>query len=111
MSGTIKDTTGGAESRVRFTVKFYAHFQDITHKKTEEFEVAGTEVRVEDFLQILAKRFPNMKSYLPSAKGEEALSRNMVILVNGREARLSDVIREGDEVGVLPPVFGGVLER
>ena len=41
------------------------------------------------------------------AKGRERLWESIAVAVNQEYARVGDVLREGDEVALLPPVSGG----
>jgi molybdopterin converting factor subunit 1 len=42
------------------------------------------------------------------ATGQEALWDSIAVAVNQEYARAEDVLRDGDEVALLPPVSGGV---
>ena len=41
------------------------------------------------------------------AKGQESLWESIAVAVNQEYARAGDVLKEGDEVVLLPPVSGG----
>jgi molybdopterin converting factor subunit 1 len=41
------------------------------------------------------------------AKGQEALWDSIAVAVNQEYARAEDVLKDGDEVALLPPVSGG----
>ena len=47
------------------------------------------------------------------AKGPESLWESIAVAVNQEYARAGDVLKDGDEVALLPPVSGGIqgLER
>jgi molybdopterin converting factor subunit 1 len=42
------------------------------------------------------------------AKGPESLWDSIAVAVNQEYARAADVLRDGDEVALLPPVSGGI---
>jgi molybdopterin converting factor subunit 1 len=42
------------------------------------------------------------------AKGQEALWESIAVAVNQEYARAGDVLKDGDEVALLPPVSGGI---
>jgi molybdopterin converting factor small subunit len=59
--------------------------------------VAGS--RVADVVDSFARR----------AGGRQELMRSIAVAVNRDYARLDQVLQDGDEVALLPPVSGGVL--
>jgi molybdopterin converting factor subunit 1 len=48
-----------------------------------------------------------LEAHRGMAKGQEALWESIAVAVNQEYARPEDVLREGDEVALLPPVSGG----
>ena len=42
------------------------------------------------------------------AKGQEAIWESIAVAVNQEYARAGDLLKDGDEVALLPPVSGGV---
>jgi len=42
---------------------------------------------------------------------DEGIWRSLAVAVNREYSSLAEVLREGDEVGLLPPVSGGCRER
>ena len=42
------------------------------------------------------------------AKGRESLWDSIAVAVNQEYARAADVLKDGDEVALLPPVSGGI---
>jgi molybdopterin converting factor subunit 1 len=45
------------------------------------------------------------------AKGQEALWESIAVAVNQEYAKAGDVLKDGDEVALLPPVSGGIGEH
>jgi molybdopterin converting factor small subunit len=81
---------------MRVTVYFYSWFKDLTGcARTEETLPAGS--TVEGLLTALIVRFPKLAG----------LERSMLIAVGLDYQERRCVLKEGDEVSLLPPVQGG----
>ena len=86
-------------------VRFFKPFDEIAGDK--EIDIALKKaIPVKELLAILADRIPAFKPYVRK-EGDEVQSF-FVILVRADEIlHLSDLVRDGDEVKVLPPISGG----
>jgi MoaD family protein len=86
-------------------VRFFKPFDEIAGDKEIDLALKKA-IPVKELLSILAERIPAFKSYVRK-EGDEVQSF-FVILVRGDEIlRLPDLIQDGDEVKVLPPISGG----
>jgi MoaD family protein len=86
-------------------VRFFKPFDEIAGDKEIDLALKKA-IPVRELLAILAERIPAFKSYVRK-EGDEVQSF-FVILVRGDEIlRLPDLIQDGDEVKVLPPISGG----
>ncbi len=81
---------------MRIKVKFFAYTREITGTREAEIE-AEAGATLEDIMNILAEKYPGLQRY-----------RNEInMAVNHEYAERSTVVKEGDEVALLPPVSGG----
>lgn len=77
-------------------IVYFAGARDAAGKQSELID-AGGKPTVADVLDQLAELHPGLK----------AMKRSIRISVNHEVAEPGDRVRDGDEVGVLPPVAGG----
>ncbi|MFN3803692.1 MAG: molybdenum cofactor biosynthesis protein [Pyrobaculum sp.] len=81
-------------------VKYFSALRDVTGKIREELEIQeGTTLH--DLLNWFFKTYPRA----------EAFREEMLVLVNGRTVDSTYVLKEGDEVAIMPPVSGGVVQN
>jgi molybdopterin converting factor subunit 1 len=81
---------------MRVTVRLFARLRDITGAAELARDLApGATIR--DVWRQLAHEFPELASY----------ERSISSAVNADYARMDQVVGEGDEVALLPPVSGG----
>jgi MoaD family protein len=86
-------------------VRFFKPFDELAGNKEISLDLKKP-IPVKELLAILADRIPSFKSYVRK-EGDEVQSF-FVILVRGDEIlQLSDLVRDGDVVKVLPPISGG----
>ncbi len=86
-------------------VRFFKPFDEIAGDKEIALALKKP-LPVKELLAILAERIPAFKPYVRK-EGDEVQSF-FVILVRGDEIlHLQDLIRDGDEVKILPPISGG----
>ena len=86
-------------------VRFFKPFDEIVGDKEIDLALKKA-IPVKELLAILSDRLPSFKPYVRK-EGDEVQSF-FVILVRGDEIlRLPDLIQDGDEVKVLPPISGG----
>lgn len=83
---------------MRITVRLFALYRERLGTDTLTFDLPDGE-HVEDMLALLIRRFPHL---LP-------LVDNTRVAVNQEFAEPSQVLHDGDEVALIPPVSGGVL--
>jgi molybdopterin converting factor subunit 1 len=79
---------------MKYRVKAFGIAKDI---------VGGKEVVVEEAQQTVAA----LRSRLVSAYPELAGLRSLMIAVNNSYAEDADIIKESDEIALIPPVSGG----
>jgi MoaD family protein len=78
------------------TVQFFSYFKDLTGcaQTTHSLEDGGT---LEELLRQLLVRFPKLV----------AMQKSMLIAVGVEYVPRQQVLRDGDEVSLFPPVQGG----
>lgn len=81
---------------MRIAIKFFSSLRrlsgvDLTH--IDMYEGA----RVGDAVALLLEKFPDIERVIPFA----------VVARNHRQAKPDDLLREGDELSIFPPVAGG----
>lgn len=79
------------------TVKFFAMLKKVAGVESKDYDLAGTTLA--DFKEILKKDFPQLVDVLDG--------RSVLVSVNQEFARADTVLKDGDEVGLLPPFSGG----
>lgn len=84
------------EMAVRVKVLFFGVLKDVVGTGQEELDLAEP-ARVGDVVESYARRFPRIRE----------MSSSIVPARNREFARLSEEVREGDEIALLPPVSGG----
>jgi len=81
---------------VRIVVKYFSALRDITGKVQEEVDLVDG-ATLSQLLQWFFDTYPKA----------EAFKDELLVLVNGRTVDSSYVLRDGDEVALMPPVSGG----
>ncbi|MCS7115939.1 MAG: MoaD/ThiS family protein [Nitrososphaerales archaeon] len=87
----------------RLFVKYYAPFDKLMGKKEEELEIEGDKIKVSDLIKLIKK---SGKLDIPM-ESDEALSSQVLIVVDSNIAKLNDYIHDGSIVNILPPISGG----
>lgn len=81
---------------MRIKVKFFAYTREITGQSETEMEIMeGTDLA--GIMKLLTEKFPGLRRY----------SSEINMAVNHEYAPPETVVKEGDEVALLPPVSGG----
>ncbi len=80
------------------TVKFFAMLKNKVGKETVELSFDETLI-LEEFKERIKKEFPEISDYLTG--------KRLLISVNQEFADKDTIIKDGDEVGLLPPFSGG----
>lgn len=83
---------------MKLKLKYFSALRDITGKVSEELEVSG-DLTLGDLVKWFFEKYPKALAY----------KDDVIFLVNGRNATESYLLRDGDEVAVMPPVSGGGL--
>ncbi len=81
---------------MRIKAKFLARYRQLADTKEAELE-AKTGTTVAGFKGLIKEHFPQLRN----------LENNLVIAVNSEFADNNQVLQEGDEVALLPPLSGG----
>ena len=82
---------------MRVSVLYFGVLKDqVGHGRTEMNLAEGTSVA--ELLEVHRRR----------ATGQEALWNSIAVAVNQEYALAEDVLKDGDEVALLPPVSGGI---
>lgn len=88
--------------------RYLAFLREETKKVEEEFELPANST-VNEFINELLRRYEGLKKYLLDPRG--GLRDGINIAVNGDVIRRSNygstILKDGDEVVVIPPVAGG----
>lgn len=83
--------------KIRVTVLYFAFVHETTRKKKEIMELS-TNTSIKELLSIIRTRYPNIKNI-----------KNIKISINYRivDSNSSSVLKNDDEVALLPPISGG----
>jgi len=77
-------------------VKFFASARDIVGKKDLKMEIEKN-CRVKDVMENIFKEYPELKK----------LEDQLLISVNKDRTAKDEILKDGDEIAVMPPVTGG----
>jgi len=80
------------------TVRFFAMLKGLAKTETKEYTVSGP-ITVAELKAMLKKDFPSLAQVLDG--------RSVLISVNQEFASKDMLVKDGDEVGLLPPFSGG----
>lgn len=83
---------------ITITVRLFATLKEITGQESLELEFDG-EPTVEELMRRVAERVPEIKEVLET--------RRVFISINQEMAQKNDIVKDGDEVALLPPFSGG----
>lgn len=80
------------------TIKLFAVYRE--KAKTDSIKIdIKQDMPVKDVLEIVKERVPSIKDLIVKGRG--------MLAVNQDIARLDTVVKDGDEVALIPPVSGG----
>lgn len=79
-------------------VKFFAILRNLAGKEDAQFEI-GSGIKLKELVGIIDKEFPKV--------GEMLRSKRVLISVNHEIGNDDMQIKDGDEIGILPPFAGG----
>ena len=83
---------------MKVTVKLFAGLKDKAGTGNMDMELPGG-ATVGELAGLLSERYPALKEVLEG--------RKVFISLNQEMAKREDILKEGDEVGLLPPFSGG----
>ena len=97
--------------KMKIIVKGYFNLQEAMDGKSV-LEVEKETATLRDLLDDLSKRFGKDLRELIFDPGTGGLVSHVMLLVNGRNYlfmpdRLDTVLKDGDEIGLFPPIAGG----
>ena len=81
------------------TVKYFANLRQIAGKDEDQFELSG-ETTLEQFSDLIAEKMPKI--------GEMVRQKKILVSINYDVVPLDTLVRDGDEIALLPPFSGGV---
>ena len=81
------------------TVKYFANLRQLAGKDEDRFDLEG-EVTLEALTHMIGKSLPQI--------GEMVRQKKIMISVNYDVVPLDTVVRDGDEIALLPPFSGGL---
>lgn len=81
---------------MKVKIKFFAGCQDIAGKRESEVELKE-ETNAKMLLEKLIKDYP----------GLEKMAKNILLSINMEYASSDTILKDGDEVALIPPVSGG----
>jgi molybdopterin converting factor subunit 1 len=79
-------------------VKYFASLRSISGKEEDQFDM-GSETTLKNLSYEISKTAPKI--------GEMILGKKILVSVNLDVASLEAIIKDGDEVALLPPFSGG----
>lgn len=80
------------------TVRFFAMLKGLAKTEVKEYNI-GSPVTVEELKGLIKRDFPALSGLIDS--------RSLLISVNQEFAKNDTIVKDGDEVGFLPPFSGG----
>jgi MoaE-MoaD fusion protein len=95
--GAGVNVTACQESRMKITVLFFGMLKELAGRAGETVDLPEG-ARVREVLLYYVRQFSRLEAMLPS----------LAISVNREYSEVDRALREGDEVGLLPPVSGGL---
>ena len=94
---------------MRITVKYSIPFREHAGVKEETYEIDQESITVATVLDLIVSKHSSMTKFMDSTS-DEAQRHHLVVAVNSRIARLSDVVHDGDSISLMLPVIGGSTE-
>lgn len=79
-------------------IKFFAILKNLAGKEDAQFDI-GSGIRLKDLVGMIDKEFPKI--------GEMIRNKRVLISINHEIGSDDTQIKDGDEVGILPPFAGG----
>ncbi|MEZ0346392.1 MAG: molybdenum cofactor biosynthesis protein MoaE [Infirmifilum sp.] len=83
----------------RLKIKYLALFRDLTGLSEEDLDIQGEAVTVREIIEILAEKYPSLKSYVESEE--------VIVVADGKPLQLSEKVSANSELLIMPPISGG----
>lgn len=85
---------------MRITIKFFSVFRDATNANEMVWEYpTSSEISLKQLMDDILLKFPKLRNLLTEFEP--------IILVNGTIAGSDEIVRDGDEIAIMPPLSGG----
>lgn len=84
---------------MRVRVLFFGQLKDIVGRQEDSLDLESG-ARLAEVMALYGERYPQF----------QGLSKSIACSINQEYAQSADILKEGDEVGLLPPVSGGKAE-
>jgi len=85
------------EDKIRIKIKLFAYYREIVGKKELSIELKE-EITINELMKMLVARYPKLSKFIDST---------MMITLNHIHADGKELIKDDDEIALLPPVGGG----
>lgn len=82
---------------MRIRVSYFAAARDLAQTSSEDLQLNESAPSMADAFRAICERHPALTRY----------QERLLLARNDEHARMSDQVKEGDEIAVLPPVAGG----
>jgi molybdopterin converting factor small subunit len=93
---------------VRVRVKAYGPFSLASGRDSFFMDMEGTEMKVEEFLRLLASRMPLAQNAIIGMDAEELLRKRLLLVINDEVCTdPSERIKDGDRIKILTQIAGG----
>lgn len=80
------------------TVRFFAMLKGLAKAESRQYDIKSP-IKIEELKKMIKSDFPSLSSVLDS--------RSVLFSVNQEFAMRDTLVKDGDEVGLLPPFSGG----
>ncbi len=81
-------------------VLLFARLADLAKAREAEFGCGEEGIRLDELTKRVVMRFPALETSL-------AQPRLLFLAINQEQALLDDMVKDGDEVAIMPPFSGG----
>jgi molybdopterin converting factor small subunit len=93
---------------VRVRVKVYGPFSQASGRDSFSMDMEGMDMKVEDFLPLLASRMPLAQNAMSGMGAEELLRKRLLLVINDEVCtNPSGRIKDGDRIKILTQIAGG----
>ena len=81
------------------TIKYFASLREVTGKESDELTISDC-MKLQELCLQLEKSQPEIV--------EMIRQKNVMVAINQEMATMDSLIRDGDEIALLPPFSGGI---